>query len=232
MQKDNGSFYSKYIPGKGGRNDEFHSLYYPGEAILGLITLYEYDKSGQWLATAIRGIIYLANLRKDQQEVPGDHWALIASEKLLKIEKISKNIELRNTIINHAIQICEAIMAEQIIDKHTPEIYGAYSYVGATTSSSTALEGLIAALHIIPKESSIYFEIEQSIEMGIEFLLRSQIKEENFSGAFPYAIGTFDGKRKDVKTFNKLKTSVRIDYVQHALCVLIQYYDYKFNPSS
>ena len=73
MQKNDGSFYSKYIPGKGGKSDEFKSLYYPGKAILGLITSYEFDKSDQWLDAAIHGISYLANLRKDLQEIPGDH---------------------------------------------------------------------------------------------------------------------------------------------------------------
>ena len=73
MQKNDGSFYSKYIPGKGGKSDEFKSLYYPGKAILGLITSYEFDKSDQWLDAAIHGISYLANLRKDLQEIPGNH---------------------------------------------------------------------------------------------------------------------------------------------------------------
>jgi hypothetical protein len=232
MQKDNGSFYSKYIPGKGGRNDEFHSLYYPGEAILGLITLYEYDKSGQWLATAIQGIRYLANLRKDQQEVPGDHWALIASKQLLKSQRIREDSELKKLIINHAIQICKSLMTEQVTDTNKPDIYGAYSYVGATTSSSTALEGLIASLHFIPREMDIHHEIELSVNICIDFLLRAQIKEGVYSGAFQYAIGFYTGKRKDVKAFNKLKTSVRIDYVQHALSALIQYYHYKYPTTS
>ena len=37
MQKEDGSFYSKYIPSMGGRQDEWQSLYYPGEAALGLL---------------------------------------------------------------------------------------------------------------------------------------------------------------------------------------------------
>ena len=45
MQKDDGSFYSKYIPSEGGRQDSWTSLYYPGEAALGLLMLYEQDPS-------------------------------------------------------------------------------------------------------------------------------------------------------------------------------------------
>ena len=41
MQKEDGSFYSKYIPSAGGRWDEWQSLFYPGEAALGLLMLYQ-----------------------------------------------------------------------------------------------------------------------------------------------------------------------------------------------
>ena len=232
MQRADGSFYSKFIPEKGGKNEEFKSLYYPGEAILGLTTLYEFDKSEQWLDAAIIGISYLANLRKNQQEVPGDHWALIASRELLKFENVNCNPELKEIIINHAIQICRVMIKEQKADSNIPQIHGAYSYVGATTSTSTAIEGLIAALHFIPKEMDIYHEIERSVEIGIDFLLRSQIKDGDFSGAFQYAVGSYHGKRKDVKEFDESKTSVRIDYVQHALSALIQYYHFKYTTNS
>jgi hypothetical protein len=52
MQKTDGSFFSKYIPGKGGKDDSWISLYYPGEAALGLLMLYEKDPSVAWLQAA------------------------------------------------------------------------------------------------------------------------------------------------------------------------------------
>lgn len=232
MQKEDGSFYSKYISGNGGRNDEFNSLYYPGEAILGLIILYEFDKSDKWLDAAIRGISYLANLRRDQQEIPGDHWALIASDQLLKISKVLHEPELRELIIHHASQICRSMMEEQITDKDQQDVYGAYSYYGASTSASTALEGLISALQFLPKTTIIYKELLQSVEIGIDFLLKAQIIVGPYSGAFPYAVGSIYGKRKDVKKFALAKTSVRIDYVQHALSALIKYHQFKYPENS
>ena len=45
MQNKDGGFYSKFIPEKGGRDDSWTSLYYPGEAALGLIMLSEKDPS-------------------------------------------------------------------------------------------------------------------------------------------------------------------------------------------
>ena len=60
MQKEDGSFYSKYIHLMGGRCDRWQSLYYPGEAVLGLLMLYEQDSSEVWLNAAIKALTYLA----------------------------------------------------------------------------------------------------------------------------------------------------------------------------
>ena len=41
MQRDDGSFFSKYTPSEGGKQGDWVSLYYPGEAALGLVMLFE-----------------------------------------------------------------------------------------------------------------------------------------------------------------------------------------------
>ncbi|MBN2130423.1 MAG: hypothetical protein JW741_13045, partial [Sedimentisphaerales bacterium] len=86
MQKENGNFYSKYVPSEGGRCDEWISLYYPGEAALGLVMLYEKDPSDTYLHTAAKGIAYLASVRADKEKVEPDHWVLIATAGLMKHE--------------------------------------------------------------------------------------------------------------------------------------------------
>ena len=86
MQKPNGSFYSKYIPTEGGRWDKWKSLYYPGEAALGLLMLYELDPSPLWLKAAVDALVYLASSRAHKTEVEADHWVLLAAAKLLSID--------------------------------------------------------------------------------------------------------------------------------------------------
>ena len=56
MQKEDGTFYSKYIPAEGGRSVRWTSLYYPGEAALGLLMLYEKDPSAAWIQAAANAI--------------------------------------------------------------------------------------------------------------------------------------------------------------------------------
>ena len=228
MQREDGSFYSKYIPEEGGRNDEFKSLYYPGEAILGLTELYQYDQQEQWLDAAIKGIAFLANKRKGSTEVPGDHWALIASGRLMNLKRVKEDLKLSDLIINHAIQICRSMMSEQIMDDSNQAVHGAFRYYGPTANAATAMEGMLAAISFLPDKSQLKQEMEISIDAGIQFLINAQIKEGELKGGFPYATGMIEGNRKEKRKFQKEKNNVRIDYVQHALSAMVQYYNYKY----
>jgi hypothetical protein len=62
LQRDDGSFVSRYFAG-GGPVPNWESLYYPGEAALGLISLYKADPSREWLVAAARALSYLARTR-------------------------------------------------------------------------------------------------------------------------------------------------------------------------
>ena len=59
LQNADGSFVSKYNPDTGPVGD-WQSLYYPGEAALGLIALYELHHSCEWLIAAGKALAYLA----------------------------------------------------------------------------------------------------------------------------------------------------------------------------
>ena len=93
LQKDDGSFYSRYIPSTVGRDDSWTSLYYPGEAALGLVMLYEYDPQPKWFDHALKVLTYLSESRKNSVNVPPDHWALLATAKIIEIAKKEKGHE-------------------------------------------------------------------------------------------------------------------------------------------
>ena len=223
MQKENGSFYSKYIPSLGGRQDNWTSLYYPGEAALGLVMLYEKDSSIIWIESAYKALEYLALSRKESNNVPPDHWALLATERLLSNKESNKFQISRDLLINHAIQICKSMIEGQIIDPNRPKYNGGFHPSGNTTPTATRLEGLLAALKFIPKSDSMYKVIEASIEKGIDFLINAQIKDGQYAGAFPRSVGKIPKKNSKTKQFNQRATEVRIDYIQHAMSALIQY---------
>ena len=213
LQRDDGSFVSKYNVEK-GPVAEWESLYYPGEATLGLISLYETDGSTQWLYAAARSLAYLARSRADLPSVPADHWALIATAKLLPYCQHAGCPASRSALLRHAIQICGSILREQITNPAVPPLDGAFDSAGRITPTATRLEGLLAALEFLPEDSgNLRVLIETAIERGIAFLLRAQITSGPYAGGMPGAIGAGA----------KGESTIRIDYVQHTMCAWLQY---------
>ena len=225
MQKSDGSFYSKYIPDEGGRSKRWKSLYYPGEAALGLLMLYERDPSVVWLDAAADAVAHLARLRANQTEVEADHWALLATAKLLPIYERSKQPLPVEDIRNHAVQICRSILrqAEQLSTNSST--YGCFTGDGRTTPTATRLEGLLAALTFLPpKNEDLRHRITENVKKGIFFLLSAQVANGEHAGAIPRAVHPLPHNHPGfTRSFNRRVTEVRIDYVQHALSAMIQY---------
>ncbi len=84
MQKSDGSFYSKFFP-ESGRSDVWQSMYYPGEATLGLLMLYEKDPAPQWLHTATKALQDLARRGAGQKPTVPDQWYLLSVEHWLPL---------------------------------------------------------------------------------------------------------------------------------------------------
>ena len=131
MQKTDGGFYSKYFTGARGRDDSWTSLYYPGEAALGLLMLHELTPASGWLDAAVRALGYLANLRRGQEEVEPDHWALIATGRLFDGHAHADWPHEKALLRTHALQICESVLsASQDLDPKSP-LYGAFDSDGS-----------------------------------------------------------------------------------------------------
>jgi hypothetical protein len=211
LQKDDGSFISKYRSDSGA-DETFESLYYPGEAALGLIDLYETDHSSVWLKAAAKALSYLAKSRSTLSEVPPDHWALIATAKLLTHYPQSASPTLRKELIQHAVQVCRTLMKDQERMPTDESLDGSFDATGRTAPTATRMEGLLAALEFLP-EGSLRDQVKDTVDRGIAFLLRTQIQGGIYAGAMPNA---------------HLAASpdafyIRIDFVQHALCAWLQY---------
>lgn len=224
MQQPDGNYYSKYVPERGGF-DDWVSLYYPGEAALGLVMLYEHDPEQKWLAGAKSAMEYLARIREGQENVPHDHWALLATAKILEHAKNRLDAELRELMISHTEQICLAMMQAQTPFLGDPVFGGSFDREGRTTPCATRLEGLLAALTYLPPEmTDLRSRIEQACRQGMEFLLRSQVSFGDARGGFPRSIlGHPDFAPLVISKRDERWTEIRIDYVQHALSALLEY---------
>ncbi|MGH7885635.1 MAG: hypothetical protein ACRENO_08080 [Thermodesulfobacteriota bacterium] len=220
MLKDDGGYYSKYILMKGGKQNNWTSLYYPGEAALGLSMLYEIDPNPLWINSAVRIIKGLAESRKGKSEVPDDHWALLATNNIFKLSKTRKFDFPKELFIDHAVQICEnVIKSKSFLNKSDNTLHIRNISSGRIAPIATTLEGVLAAYEFLPdKHVNLKTKIMEFSEKGIKFLLSSQILSGEFKGGFPSKVIYI--KSGDIYKINK---DIRIDYVQHAMSAMIQY---------
>lgn len=229
MQKEDGSFYSKYLPEEDGF-DDWVSIYYPSEAAFGLILLHEQTGQPEWLQRAVNALSYLARTRvhEDISDLPHDHWSLLATERLMHLPEIRDDKELCQLLNGHAVQMAEAFLASQ--EKSTNTLrHGSFSLGGRSAGSATRLEGLLAALEFLPaSEVDLRERIESACRDGVAFLLRAQVKEGEAAGGFPRSIyGNPEHEaRRPVQGRDSRSSEIRIDYVQHALSALLQYEDH------
>ena len=226
LQKGDGSFASKYLA-ESGPSSDWQSLYYPGEAALGLTALYELDHSNGWLTAAGRALSYLARSREGAREVPPDHWALIATAKFLTyFNEISVRDRVsccasRAELVAHAIRICRSFLQVQITNSPDARLNGGFDPRGGTTQTATRLEGLLATLEFLPAEdAALRAQIEAAVQSGITFLLRAQIATGPYAGGMPQ---TVLGDSSDPKDAERRGSDVRIDYVQHALSAWLRF---------
>ena len=224
MQKSDGSFYSKYFPNQ-GRDDSWTSLYYPGEAALGLVMLAEQEGSKSWLEAAAGALGYLAQSREGQSTLPADHWALLATERLLQAEDFDSLGVSRRQLVDHGVRICRSILGERPSSAGTSSFGGSLTPDSRTTPTATRLEGLLAALSFLPSEEvELRREMEAAIHQGIAFLVRAQVRSGELDGAIPRAVVSNQpaGSRR-LPFLDPRASEVRIDYVQHALSAMVRY---------
>jgi hypothetical protein len=213
LQRENGSFRQRYDPAT-GVDEQWQSLYYPGEAALGLISLYETDHSTVWLNAAGKALAYLAKSRSASSDVPPDHWASIATARLLSHCAQGECPAFHDDLIRHAVQISEKLLSLQRVQPENPALDGAFDDGGGVAPSATCIEGLLAALEFLPEEySELRVRIQAAATRGVGFLLRAQLTSGPYEGAMPraYVFGTPD------------RIPIRIDYVQHSLSAWILY---------
>lgn len=231
MQKPNGEYTSKYTD-EDGKVGDFESLYYPGEATLGLTMLYEADRDVKWLDTAMRGVGQLVISRRSvaKAKLPADHWLMIAIDRLLPFYDLVKEPSIsKDEMIDHAVMLGKIMMEGQTrVSSQRPEIDGCFTRDGRTTPSATRLEGLLALEHALTgddKRADVRKEVRASIVKGVAFLRRSQITTGPARGGIPAALvpGGEDGGADETESEEEKSGEIRIDFVQHAMSAMMRY---------
>lgn len=222
QQRADGSFTCKYYLDS-GKADEWESLYYPGEAMLALCLIDDYDPDDKWARGAARCMSYLADDRKEQHDPPADHWALLATGPLLKkLEKMKDPPITPEAALRHAEQIVNVMLGEQVIEPEVPAVHGSYGPGARVCPAAIRVEGMVAAHAFFPEDRrELKEKIRKSTTLGLAFVLRAQVPSGPYKGGFIRS--TIVSNAPDAEDDNRRAAEIRIDYVQHSLSALIAY---------
>jgi hypothetical protein len=211
-QRKDGSFLHLRLH-PGGQPGDFISQYYPGEALLALVSMHRLDRDPVWLDTAEAGARYLIEVRDRDvasADLIHDHWLLYALEGLYA-ERPDR------LYLGHAMRIARAIMGKQNRSAAMADHTGAYGDPPRSTPVATRNEGLMAA-HRMARASGqadLARDILDAVVAGARVELAMQID--------PARAMYLDNPRAALGGFTRSYTDfeVRIDYVQHNLSALI-----------
>lgn len=221
IQGDNGNFTvhkQKYSTGKAS---DFVSHYYPGEAILSLVRLYQVDGNEEWLDVAERAADYLINIRDNDatiDTIAHDHWLLYGLNDLYRERK-------KDMYLKHAFFICDAILKTQINEGESrPELVGGYRPKSGNEPQVTPVacrsEGLGAAYNLaIDHDYKDKAEkMKKAIHNGIQFQLQMQLRPESamYYNNKSLCLGAMQAGLKGY--------GLRNDYTQHNISSFIGYY--------
>ena len=220
-QRPDGSFRAKFFLERDAWSS-FVSLYYPGEAILGLVRLYALDPDPAWLTAAARAAAFLARSRRDlsPSKLPHDHWLLIAGGELLpRWGELQQAPAPRAEVRLHLDRLASLFLAVQAEIAAAGRYPGSFHASGAVCPSATRVEGLVgyASLSgVASAEAPSRAKLLAGIQLGARFLERAQLLEDpRLCGAFPRGlVETSDEPLRQ-------RGEVRVDFTQHSLSALL-----------
>jgi hypothetical protein len=209
MQQPDGSFDS-YLSIRGDEPDGSVSLYYPGEAMLGLARVAALGIDEGFLAAAHRGADYLIASRVGRAKQPPDAWLMQALDVLYRTEP-------KQSYVEHSMAIAKSMLADQYPPDAPPIYAGGFGGEPIRSTRTTArIEGIVAAcrlgLRVGDARASEYLT---AIQKALPHLLPMQFDLDN--GFFlddPEAFaGGMRGGLDDAE--------IRIDYVQHHVSAML-----------
>lgn len=191
----------------------FISMYYPGEALLALVRLFQRDGDIRWIEAADAGARWLITVRDAGVDTPDllhDHWLLYALSDLHRARPTG-------LFIDHIGRIVEAISIGQRTTAEHPDHVGGYSRAPRSTPVATRSEGLMAA-HFRALELGDKALADRTMDVAMRntrLQLVTQIGPER-------AMYMVDPQRcLGGFTHSFTNYEVRIDYVQHNMSALL-----------
>ena len=215
MQRPNGDvyYYYKQLKGESGRRAEHKAFYYPGEATLGLIRVYEVDKDPRFLELAEKSANFLVDKRWRilgiEITVPPDAWLTMALCELYQIDPKPK-------YSNYAFKLAQRMISEQHSDAPYPDYVGGFSGMPpGVTATGGRMEAITATYFLAKNLKMDTTDLVRVIKLAVRFQINCTVREEDYL--------FYPNPSRALGIFRRSPTSheARIDYNQHNLSSLL-----------
>ncbi len=214
-QNADGSFNSYYSASTKKISRE-RSIYYPGEAMLGLIRFYRVEPNPVYLAAVSKAAHYLIHDRWRviglELYAPPDAWLMLALNDLHQIKP-------DNDYADYCLKLADGMMADQLLAgwqaPYADYRGGYFPYPPQVTPAGSRLEGLTAAYLLAKRAGRDTTALRRTIMEAARFQLQCMVRPE-FAHLYPKprrALGAFRE--------SPLSNHVRIDYNQHNISGLL-----------
>lgn len=192
-------------------------MHYQGQAVLGLLSLYEIYPNPKYINSAKKALLFLANSRKDKKTVPFDYWAMIATEKLFHYASMRLSKDEKKLLQKHIIRMTDSVINDQIRNKENP-FNGAFQHDTRPSSIAPIMEGFIATFNCFEIEDlDTRQPLMRAIYAGTNFLRHQQLQSGRAKGGLP---SSSDWREVGVP---EEASMVKIDTVYHALNVWVKF---------
>jgi hypothetical protein len=218
IQDESGGFVPHKISWPAGAPSPFVSGYYPGEALLALVRLYNQDADPRWLAAARKAALWLITVRdggKSTDQLAHDHWLSYGLNELYRLDPDPVFAE-------HTFRITEAIIQAQNTRPEglNRDWLGSFYNPPRSTPTATRTEALRAAfeLAVYMHDFATAREITRAYCLGVSFQLRTQFRAESAM----YLVDpqrVLGGFRRSLTNYE-----LRNDYTQHNISSLLGLY--------
>lgn len=208
MQAENGNIYAYYDLENKKINKEAEAIFYPAEAAVGLLYLYEVDPQQKWLDAAKKTFLYLARTGKELElNISFDSWAALGVEILFKKKLVTD--DEKSILRAYVEQMAIPQLSSQITNRNN-SYYGAFQDNVRPCSLGSIMEGL-ASIYFCIDNKNLKKIIFKSLSIGCLFLSKVQVKAGEQAGGLPNSANWV----KPGVTPNA--SIIRIDNVQHVM---------------
>lgn len=224
MQQKHGDVYTIYYPERDGRDYSKEDPRTVGMSLLPLAKLYALDGDEKWFQAALKPLRFMDRIRRHEFTRGGVDESALEAVMLFLEHLDPANLEKHGAFLRKfAYKMSEITTRHQLLATDFLSLHGGFSREGVTSTTGKRLLAIGKAIEYVPDYDPLLDDLRESMQLGVDYLLRAQVVDGEHAGAVPRATYVCDERFLYFETKNRLMTEVRIDTLQYVLSGWLAY---------